>query len=139
MTDTGARRAQTADFVVVKVNTVCQPCPVTQPANAFQIIDCTQTKHFQAKLFFIQRFRQMRMQPDIFPLRQSGALTHNFGGDRKRRARCQCNLHPRALAALMIAVNQALAVLQNHLARLDRLFRRQTALLLAETHRAARQ
>ncbi|MNV11078.1 hypothetical protein D3C71_1016290 [compost metagenome] len=134
MADTGAGRAEAGDFVRVEVDAVGQPGTRAEPADAVQIIHGAQAEALQAEVFFVEGFRQVRVQAHVELVRQFGTGGHDFRSHRKRRTGCQGDLDLRAVAAFVILGDQALAVVENYLAFLHGLLRWQATVLFAEAH-----
>lgn len=100
MADTGAGLAKTGDFVRVEVDAVGQPGARAKPADAVQIIHGAQAEALQAEIFFVEGFRQVRVQAYVECVRQFGAGRHDFrvteNGEHGARAIWICAPSPRS-------------------------------------------
>ncbi|RMV82621.1 hypothetical protein ALP03_03168 [Pseudomonas amygdali pv. tabaci] len=139
MTDAGARSAEAGNLVGVEMNAVGQPGARAEPADAVQIIHGAQAEALQAEVLFVEGFSQMRVQAHVEIFGHGRTLGHDLRRDRKRRAGCQRDLDLRTIAALVIGLDQALTVGQNHLALLHGLLWRQTSVGFTKAHRTTRQ
>ena len=137
MTDAGAGSAQAGDFVRVEMNAMGQPGARAEPADAVQVIHGAQAEALQAEVLLVEGFGQVGVQAHVQLLGQFGALAHDFLSHREGRAGRQGDLDLRAIAALVVLADQALAVRQDYFALLHRLLRRQATIGFAQAHRTA--
>ncbi|CRM78026.1 hypothetical protein [Pseudomonas sp. 22 E 5] len=137
MANTGAGRAEAGDLVRVEVNAVGQPGARAKPADTVEVVHRAQAETLQAEVFFVEGFGQMRVQAHVEAVGQFGAGLHDFRCDRKRRTGRQGDLDVRAVAALVVFADQALAVFEDNLALLHGLLRRQATIGFAQAHGAA--
>ncbi len=119
------------------MNAVRQPGPRAEPADALQVIHGAHAEALRAELLLVERFGQMGMQTYVARFGHLGAGTHDVGGDREGRAGRQGDLDLRAVAALVVAIDQPLAVGKNRLGVLHHALAGQAAVLLGQVHRTA--
>ena len=92
-----------------------------------------------AEAILVFGFGKMGVQAQVEPSRQIGGLAHQRGGDGKRRAGGERDLHHRAFAALVMTLHHALAIGEDRVLVLHDRIRRQPAVALRQIHRPSGQ
>ena len=95
------------------------------PAALLGPVQRTVAVDFQAVLLFVEGLAQMRMQAHAILPGQLRTLDHDLGIDRERRARRDRDLTHGEFAGIVEFFDEALAVLQRLVRRLDQLHGRQ--------------
>src|SRR6266478_8846337 len=139
MADGRSRPCQTHHLVGVEVNAVGKPRPLAEPSAIVEVVERPAAIDFLAIAVLILGFGEVSVQSHFLLRGQLRRQAHQRGCDGKRRTRRKRNLYHRVLAALVIALDQPLAVGEDRILILDNAVRRKPAVAMRQVHRAARQ
>ena len=135
--DGGSCPAEPCDFAFVEMNAVRQPGPLAKPAAILQIVERAAAVEFVAVAVLVLGLGEMRVQPDLQLRGELGRRLHQRCRHREWRAWRERDLNHRIVAALMVPVDQPLAVGKDSVFVLHHAVRREPAVALRQVHRAA--
>ncbi len=117
---------------VVEVDAVREPDVVPGPAQVLHELEWTLSEFLQAETLFVQRFRDVRVQPYAVAARERGRVAHQLGGHRERRARRHHDAAHRAGRRVVEVMDLLLRVREDRVLVFDHAVGRQAALRFAE-------
>ena len=138
MADADARPPEPTDLFGVEMNAVREPCALRHPAGLLEQVDRAHFVHVEAEALLVLGFAEMRVQLAIVPFGEPRRIAHQPLVDRERRAGRERDADLRAGLGIVEELQHALAVGQDRLLVLHDGVGRQSAVLLAAIHRAAR-
>ncbi len=137
--DRDAGAAEAEDLGLVEPDAVGEPDAAVEPALALEVVDRPAAEAGLAPGVLVLGLGEVGVEADVVAGGERRRVAHQALGDRERRAGGERDLHHGAVAGLVIAGDQALAVGEDCLLGLDDRARRQAAVLAREAHRAAGQ
>src|SRR6202011_5708653 len=119
MADRRSCPRQTHHLIRVEVDSVREPRPLAEPSAILKIVKRAAAIDLLAVAVLILRFGEVSMQSHILLCGKRRGRAHQRGGDGERRAGRKGNLYHRVVAALVIALDQSLAVGEDRILILD--------------------
>lgn len=134
--DAGAGAGEGRDVGVVHVDAVRHPHVGAEPAGGLEVVGGAHAEQLLAELLLLDGLAAVGVQAYALAPRQLGALAHQLGGDRERRAGRDRDLRHRVEGGVVVPVDRLLGGGQRPFEGLDGEVRRQAAVRLAPVHGA---
>ena len=112
----------------VDVDAVREPHVVAEPAEPLEVLDRPAAEALLAEPLLVDRLGEVRVQAHAARARERGRLAHQRLGDRERRAGRDRDPRHRARRRVVVAVDRLRRGLEDRVAILDDLVRREPAL-----------
>ena len=131
--------AEARDFVCAWAHAVRNPAAIATPSDVLELLDTRPTELGQRELVVLGVLSEVGVEPNVQALGQLGGSHHQLWGHRERRARRQASAGHRAMGAIVVSANKALALGEDLVLVHHDVVRRQTAVFDRQAHRAVRR
>ena len=121
---------------VVRHHAMSDPRAIVAPAGSFEVLHRAAAELGERERVVLGVLGEVGVQAHVEPLGKLGRANHQRLGDAERAARCQGDAHHGAVRPIVMAGDRLLACGEDLVVVGDHIVGRQSAVLLAQRHRA---
>src|SRR5579863_1120127 len=110
MADAKAVPAEARNLIVFKMDTVCEPDSIVQPADLLKIVEWPAAEVMKAVFVFVLRFAEMGVQPAIMLFRERCGVDHQLLCNVERRTRRKRHTQESTFTSVVVLGEHAFAV-----------------------------